>query len=1531
MAALDEHYGGSNTAEAVVKDLLHRFKPRSVSTVSLEEVHEFCLLVDNAVSTLAPVSNGRLLSDQRLLGQFLEKMPTWECVKWADANEGRRGERSLLELSDFYHGWRETLKNAGFIREQRLPKAKTRPVMAAYAECMNESEQAAPKPGGPPKRQISQKVPKKGCSICSKQHNKEAAKCNEYLAKSVQERWAVVKRKKLCFACLSSKHTSNKCLQRCTVEGCGRPHHKTLHTAFSASETVTNTWRAELPVLLKVLPVTVVGPLGERKIYALLDEGSTVTLLEEEVARDIGATGRSSKLRLSGVQSMSTTEVASMRVKAKVRGDGPTYAIQANTLRDLQLPKQIVATSREQLRNPGEPVTPKMLIGQDNAHLIVSRELREYAGDPTVLSRTALGWTTHGGTCGVPGIAVALCMRRDEELDALVRRHFAVDSLGVTAATRTSAAEERALRLMRQTSRPTEDGRWETGLLWERDDSRLPDNREAAMKRLLSLEKRLAGDPKLAAAYKLKMADYVGKGYARPIRGGEYEKGAGRRWYLPHFAVQNKPGKLRIVFDAAAEYRGASLNKRLLTGPDLLSSLVGNILRFREGKIGVAADIQDMFLRIKMKEEDQMAQLFLWRESPEVPPTTYVFTSVIFGAKCSPASAQFIRNEVAESQRKRFPVAADAIKNRFYMDDYLDAAHSSHEASQKALEVRQALLAGGFRLVNWASNDPAVFKAVPSEERAKSLINIGGPDQAQERILGVKWDPANDVFVCQWSQTREAAWPTKRGLLASVMKVFDPMGFIACLTVQAKILLQDVWRAKTGWDEKLTEDHATRWRHWLDAVEAARTEIPRCCRFFSKSERYLHLFADASEQACCAVAYLVEKPTEGGQVKVSFLGAKTKVAPLRPVSIPRLELQAALMAARFAATIRKEMATPVTRTWYWSDSTTVLQWIRTDPRSHTAFVANRLGEIDELTSLDDWKWVPTKSNPADIATRDGDLPDLRPESLWFQGPAFIVEGENAWPEDKTVLQRDVAEIFVGKVMIDTPAILDPKRFSSWPRLLRVTAWVQRFVESCRGRKDRGALNAQDLLRAEKLWARIEQRRAFAKDIVTLGRSEEVGQDSRLANLTPFLDDFGLLRMRSRVQALPLKEEGLVSPIILDGDGPYTRLLIRHRHEIAGHISAEKTVAELRRDLAVLKLRRAVRQVVSKCLRCRQQKAMPQPPLMGQLPEGRLAYKQRPFTHCGVDFFGPMTVVTGRRHEKRYGALFTCLTTRAVHLELVHSLEADAMIMALRRMTARRGSPKVMYSDNGTNFHGADREMRGAIEEVLADDKWKDKLAGDRIEWRYIPPSSPHMGGAWERLVRSAKEALRQTLGSQALKHETLLTALAEAEHTLNSRPLTHISADPTDEEPLTPNHFLIGSPSGRPCLAYYGPEADEVCLRRQWRLAQQLADKFWRRWLREYVPTLRERNRWKTTATPIQEGDLVWLLDPSQPRNVWPKGVVTKTTVAADGQVRSAEIKTATGVYTRPATKLIVIPVGEKPSGTSGEAEHSRGECTERQ
>ena len=310
---------------------------------------------------------------------------------------------------------------------------------------------------------------------------------------------------------------------------------------------------------------------------------------------------------------------------------------------------------------------------------------------------------------------------------------------------------------------------------------------------------------------------------------------------------------------------------------------------------------------------------------------------------------------------------------------------------------------------------------------------------------------------------------------------------------------------------------------------------------------------------------------------------------------------------------------------------------------------------------------------------------------------------------------------------------------------------------------------------------------------------------------------------------------------------------------------------------------------------------------------------RPFSYTGLDYFGPLTVRIGRRVEKRYGAIFTCLTVRAIHLELASSLSTDSAIMAIRRFAARRGNPIAIYCDNGTNFRGADSELRKALKE-WDQSKITSYLTNKGIEWHFNPPAAPHMGGCWERMVRSVKIALKAVLNQKNPPEETLLTVMVEAEGIVNSRPLTFVSSDSDDDEGLTPNHFLLGTSGLNPPLGEFTER--DMSLRKQWRIAQRLTDCFWKRWVKEYRPVLVKRNKWHHSQnSPISLGSLVLLVDENMPRGVWLKGIVTRIFPGKDGTIRVVNVKTKLGEFRRPVAKLCIIFSRGESSGAITEGE----------
>ncbi|XP_062709631.1 uncharacterized protein LOC109432424 [Aedes albopictus] len=615
----------------------------------------------------------------------------------------------------------------------------------------------------------------------------------------------------------------------------------------------------------------------------------------------------------------------------------------------------------------------------------------------------------------------------------------------------------------------------------------------------------------------------------------------------------------------------------------------------------------------------------------------------------------------------------------------------------------------------------------------------------------------------------------------------------------------------------------------------------------------------------------------------------------------------------------------------WSDSSTVISWIRSDQRRYHKFVAFRIGEILTVTSPTEWRWVPTKLNVVDQATKWNNGPQLSIENPWFHGPSFLYEPEAAWPVQRSVNQTKEelrSNILLCHLAPQTDIPIEISRFNSWTKLQRSVAFVFRYVDNCsRKRKQEsmqlGVLTQTELEKAEELLWKIAQKDAFPEEISILVRSQGTPEDrhrtvqrsSCIYKLWPFVDGRGILRMRGRISAAPYTSNDTKFPVVLPKNHPITFLVVDWYHRRYRHANRETVVNEIRQKFEISKLRSLVDKVTKSCLWCRVAKATPRPPAMATLPEFRLTPFIRAFTFVGLDYFGPVFVRVGRSLAKRWVAVFTCLTIRAVHLEVVHTLNTESCIMAVRRFVSRRGPPREFYTDNGTCFQGASRELKEEI------DRRNETLAltftSAETSWKFIPPAAPHMGGAWERLVRSVKVATGAVLdAARKPDDETLETVLLEAEAMINCRPLTFIPLESADQEALTPNHFLLGSSSGVK-IQPTAPVDRRSVLRNSWKLAQFITEEFWRRWIKEYLPVIRRRCKWFEETRDIAVGDLVLVVDGSA-RNRWLRGRVEQVFPGKDGRVRQALVRTATGALRRPAVKLAILDVASscKPDVT---------------
>ncbi|KAL0821975.1 hypothetical protein ABMA28_005363 [Loxostege sticticalis] len=1636
------------------------------------ELVQFSIKIKNYIAAASAIKQREYLHSPELVSIIVSKLPTLLVTKWADYAFGiDLSEKPKLEcLSDFLYSEAKKVAAAGvsFIHSQPDNRRKPEYQRSSTNNVLlltNDAEQKSEK-----------------CKFCKSITSHTLEKCLKFKRALRKDRWRFARIQKLCYRCLQSRHADiSACTAPvCDVQGCELSHHPLLHWKKPDSqpepagddeeprdsETVNTTalqCNTVSKVLLKIVPVTLYGSKGSVHTHALLDDGSSVTLIASQLADEVGLRGQPFTMRAQSAWStgdlVCQTEIVNFYI---VNSDNKRFNLQARKIDKLNLPNQCLPSVDLSKYESTDchinlckcNAQPMLLIGQDNYDLIAPLVCIEGKSGEPYITKTRLGWCVHGPTykgnikssarfstqlCNLPcepTLSVIACDCTDLErttasrvaprapgsipadeclgtlrgsstcclltstqctnatlpqaqrlpttvdcidditndnmnscllkhdtyeqellkLHELVRSFFSLEALGIMNKPRKNKDDLRAIEILDSTC-SLKDGRWTVGLPWKSDVTAMPDSYDNAYTRLKSIIKKMAASDVYASRYEDRINHLFSNNYARAIEAGQTGE---RVWYLPHFGVDNpNKSKLRLVFDAAAKTQGRSLNDFLLQGPDLLNSLYGIMYRFREYPIAVVGDIKDMFLCIKIRDDDQHALRFLWKSSDSQTVREYAMTSLIFGANCSPFVAQYI-NQTKNAARFQdvMPSAVHAIQTSQYMDDYIDSLPDSDVAKNMVKEVSYIHEEGGFHMRNWMSNVPEILEYVPKEDLSENLEK-NMISNSPERTLGLLWYPISDELAFDISLKRVpidilnfTRIPTKREVLRIVMSIFDIHGFLAPLTIKGKILTQQTWKLNIKWDEQIGTSLFDCFREWVTQLQMIdKLRIPRW--YFSASNRLeqynattptrdyesvaasttartshedasptgeytganetaleLHIFCDASPLAYAAVAYW-RKKYDNGKIVVSFIGSKNRVTPpSKSVTIPRLELQAALLGCRLAEGIKKEHRLEPGSIFYWSDSTTVLHWIRNESRNYKTFIANRLGEIDELSKICEWHYVPSEQNVADLATKITDF-ELNSDSVWFTGPQFLHEEPASWPEDPvkdikiddTILEKVNVVHEPNNNNIELLPVPDPSRFSSWLRLRRAAANVLLFIEKCR-KKKLHQLNDELMHRGEKLLLRQAQAQSFLEEISCLKQGKQLKPDSRLRTLTPYLDKDGLLRVGGRIDAAKGVSDDVKSPVILDGRHETARLIVKEYHIQAGHAGNEQVVNELRQKYWLVRLRPTVRTVAAQCYICRIRKATPKPPRLGDLPEARLTHHQRPFTVCGVDLFGPIEVTVGRQKPLRYGVLFTCLTVRAIHIEIVSSLTADALIMALRRMAARRGWPKSIYSDNGTNMRGADKELRRAFQEL---DKEEVVLqaVNKGVDWRFIPPVSPHMGGAWERLIRSVKTALKVVLKQRSPKEEVLTTLLAEIENMVNSRPLTHVSVDPLSQEALTPNHFLLGSSSNLPQPGVF--DDGDLYLRKQWRTSQRLADLFWSRWLKEVLPALLTRQRWQREGVQFKVGDLVVVVDPTSPRNHWPKGVVEVVYPGRDGRVRVVDVRTKTGVMKRPVTRVALL------------------------
>ena len=1179
------------------------------------------------------------------------------------------------------------------------------------------------------------------CAFCKQKHYSDD--CTTYRTVDARKKQAPDR----CFKCLRYGHSSQTCNfnRRCYYCGKSGQHHRSFcpskfgkpnHSMninaepFQPTPATSVVLGQDEEVLMQTALVNVLTPAASSvQARILFDTGSSRSFVTESLQKraQLHVTDTETiSLATFGDQKRRTTEFTKILLQFPTN-NGSVQDITACVTPHITSPIRRIAIDTtkhpslhdlplaEPLTHTDERLHIDILIGLDHYYDIIGSDRLVYP-DGLLLLDSTLGFIRAGKvtTEAPPSVSEGQsCLVHQpnpyQDPDFDLKRFWSVEDLGKFD---DREVDDLALQQFKENIR-FEEGRYEVRWPWRDDHDILPSNYGLAIGRLNSLLKRLSTKPNLLNQYDTVISDQLKKGIIEPA---PVVPTSPHTHYLPHHCVvkpSHNTTKVRVVYDASAKAskQSPSLNDCLLSGPNLVPDLCGVLLRFRLPRIAISSDIEKAFLQLSLHDEDRDVTRFLWLRDVSLPATpeniqTFRFCRVPFGVVSSPfLLAATVHHHLKNSTCKDAP---EHLKN-IYVDNLFSGADTDNEAMKQYNSTKKLFSKASMNLREWASNSPIFLQQIPEADRTTTSV---------QKCLGLLWDTTGDTISSSPVDTTSIAVTTKRHVLQAVSKFFDPLGLQSPVLVQAKILMQDIWKLDVDWDDPLPDDTL---QHWIsiaaDLETASSTSYPRFVGAPdpSNASYELHVFCDASASAYGAAVYLTVISDDHRTTNLLF--SKSRVAPVQAQTIPRLELMAALLGANVTRFIRKELPLTFRRSYLWSDSTTVLHWLASTEKL-PVFVKNRVEAIRAVPHLT-YQYVKSCDNPADLPSRGATVSTLQSSNLWWHGPAFLSVSSDqpvilAAGEDPTETTPESSKGSKGlgksqlaqtkkksdahhqqiKICDESPFGIDVERFSSFTTLVRVTALCTRFL--CRLRKTEsavGPITVPEIERAKDLWIKHVQRQyADVHTALKLSKPHPL-----IGKLNLYLDSKNLIRCRGRLENadIPLSA---IHPILMPRSH-IADLIIRDCHHQTMHAGVPHTLAKVRQTYWVPKGRSTVKSAIIRCLTCKRHHGGPYSlPNMAPLPSSRVT-PARAFARTGIDFFGPLYVRGSSESTKVWVCLFSCMVTRAVHLELVMDMSTTEFLLAFRRFVARRGSPELVTTDNAPQFKVADSVFRKAFADL----------------------------------------------------------------------------------------------------------------------------------------------------------------------------------------------------------------------------------------
>ncbi|CAF4751000.1 unnamed protein product [Pieris macdunnoughi] len=1029
--------------------------------------------------------------DSLVIYIVVQKLDSVTSIKWEEYKLNLGGS---IELEDFYQ----------FLRQRADILETVQGGSRAVQVNRNERFVSSKEP-----RHIKtffSSTPNGSCFMCNENHR--VYKCDQFKNLSIEAREAEVSKRKLCSNCLRPGHSTSNCrLSSCRA--CNKKHNsllchnnnsvnkvlqnesnlnlqtnevkqntnhekQNLNTVASTSTVLTTltSYSSNSEVLLGTAVVEVVVERDNSTYLArvLLDCGSQSSFVTDNLKNKLKIKTNSTKSRcISGLNNSISTATEYCTLKLKSRINAYTTDVHCMIISNISENLPSVEIDPEDLNIPNntalaDPSFHKsnkvdILIGSDVMWNIVKGGCQISLGEnKPKLIYSKFGWLVSGPmTLAMPSVKCnkkSVCHFSQEIKDSLSKfwdlENFIMPkrSLSTDEQICEDSFNENTIRLP--------SGRFQVKMPLRESPEALGDSYSLAKRCFLNLERRFQKQPKLKEMYSDFIHEYATLGHLTEIEKPPIGN------YLPHHAVlreKSETTKLRVVFNGSARTAsGKSLNDIQYVGPVVQNDLMSILLRFRQHKYVLTGDIEKMFRQVKLDESQRHLQLILWRDNEAQPLRTLQLNTVTYGTASAPyLTTRCLVQLSTECSDKR---VANTIKNDFYCDDLITGCDNKTELKYLRDAVVDKLAEACLPLRKFRTNIPSIFASesisTTCTEKDLSQTNDQYSNlQNQSSVLGLNWCPSQDKLYFSVDFQIEQPF-TKRTILAATCKIFDPLGLLSACTIVPKMLLQRLWESKLDWDDLVSADVSKQWSDFVNNLNQIKAiNIPRHVLHPSSDTPVsveLHCFVDSSQSAFAACVF-IRCTYQEDNVSVKLLCAKARVAPLKPSTIPRLELAAALLGAQLSSKVCQSLSRKFDQKYFWSDSTIVLGWIKnTNPSNLKQFVYNRVNEIHELTDKSTWHHISTEMNPADIASRGVSPSKLQDLELWWSGPPFLMKPKTEWPS-APIENVELPELKVYSCCVSAEHSFEFDRFSKFQRMIRVVGYILRFIHNCKTKKD----------------------------------------------------------------------------------------------------------------------------------------------------------------------------------------------------------------------------------------------------------------------------------------------------------------------------------------------------------------------------------------------------------------------------------------------------------------------------------------------